>query len=130
MNQYSMPNNEPLLVVCSKITITKLPQPWNDSELFIQCHINLRSYNLQGREPLANTMDSFRCLNHQEPNQLLENQMLMLVVQHFEEKRKLTEMRLRKIMRFSGTPFFMRSSIAWFAELPRNTRDSHSYKLL
>ena len=38
-------------------------------------------------------------------------------------------MRLRNIIRDSGTPFRERSSIAWLAELParKQTRLSHTY---
>lgn len=39
-----------------------------------------------------------------------------------KNNRKLTEMRLRKIIQLSGTPFCMRSSIAWLAELPKQIK--------
>lgn len=39
-----------------------------------------------------------------------------------QQLRNFTEIRLRKMIRSSGTPFLISSSIAWLAELPAQTR--------
>lgn len=40
--------------------------------------------------------------------------------------KRYTEMRFRKMIRSSGTPFLIRRSIAWFAELPTKQQSSSS----
>lgn len=110
-----------LSVVSAEISIAKLAQPWNNSKILVQCHIDLRGDYLHWREPFTNTMNPLRCLHPKEQTEFDQNNCNPFN-DYEKHNRKLTEIRLRKIIQLSGTPFCMRSSIAWLAELPKQIK--------
>lgn len=104
-------------IISAKITITELSHAWYHTELFIQCYINLWSYNFKCWKAFADTMYSFRSLykSMQKESVYIGNLKRIVIG---PQLLTLTEIRLRNIMWDSGTPFCMSSSIAWLAELP------------
>lgn len=56
------------LIICTKVAISKLAHPWNDTILFIDCNINFRCYNFQGRKTFKDTMNAFRSLKETRDN--------------------------------------------------------------
>jgi len=110
-------------VISAKITVTKFSHARYDTEFLVQCNIDLRGDNLQWWVPFANTVDAFRSLKLTDWFGEGSVQILMTCIELakdvlIQQKKQLTEMRFRKIMWASGTPFCMSNSIAWHAELP------------
>jgi hypothetical protein len=49
-------------LVCAEVAVPILSKSWDDPKFLIQPSINLCGYNLQTREPFADTIDTFRGL--------------------------------------------------------------------
>lgn len=111
-------------IVCAEVAVAIFSQPWDHPEFLVQTIIDFRRYNLQQRKSLANTLNPFRSLLPQTHTQKGRVEGVMQVRKQIisngtiQYAKKYTEMRLRKMIRSSGTPFLIRRSIAWATELP------------
>lgn len=106
------------IIICPKVSITKLSHSWYDAEFFIYSKVNLRRDDFQRWETFANTMYTLWCLHKYGANiKTWEYRQITLPIQILLTTL-LTDMRFKNNIWASGTPFCMSNSIAWLAELP------------
>lgn len=114
------------IIICSKVTVSELTHPGNNTVLLVQSCVDLGCHNLQKWEALADFVNTLRRLDVRSPalSSRISNakwstiEVETDVVESALTMITLTEIRFKNMMWDSGTPFRINNSIAWTAEFP------------